>query len=112
MSYIIRLVAAFGLGVYSTIGLHYYSVWIARSKSEWLRLACMIPVVGLFIFAPMVGCMFVLGWGPVPNTHAMRLVWIGMVFLAWIGTVWVYIIKNWRVLEARLRPGQFSITPK
>ncbi len=108
MRYLIIVVAALALGVYSTVGLHYYSILASRTKSEWLRLAFSIPTIALFILLPMIGCMFLLGVGPNPSSKEMRGAWLLAVFLSWIGTGWAYVIKNWKVLNTRLRSGSPS----
>jgi hypothetical protein len=112
MRYLVILLGALALGVYSSLGLHYYSVLAGRTKNEWARLGLSLPSMALFIGLPMFGCMFLLGAGPNPSSTEMGVVWFVSVFFCWIGTVWVYLIKNRRALESRLRPGHLSNTQK
>jgi hypothetical protein len=106
MRFAIIVVGAFILGAYSVAGLHYYSLVVSHTNSVWSRLALYIPAVGLFIFAPMVACGFLLGWGGDPGTVATRIAWLFTVFFCWIGPVYFYLIKNRAVLSVRLRGRQ------
>src|SRR6266516_2727615 len=106
MRYAIIVVGAFILGAYSVAGLHYYSLIVSRTISVWSRLALYIPTVALFVFAPMVACGFLLGWGGDPGNKATRVAWLLTVFFCWIGPVYFYAIKNRSVLSVRLRGRQ------
>ena len=106
MRYAIIIVGAFILGMYSVAGLHYYSLVVSRTMGVWSRLVLYMPAVALFIFAPMVACGFLLGWGGDPGTKATRIAWLLTVFFCWIGPVYFYLIKNRAVLSVRLRGRQ------
>jgi hypothetical protein len=82
MSYVVTLIGALALGVYSAVRLHYYSILASRTTSDWLRLVLYIPAIALFVFAPMIGCMFLLGAGPNSSSKEMRgLAWGGFPLL-------------------------------
>jgi hypothetical protein len=110
MHYLMIVAGASILGAYSVAGLHYYSVAVSRTRSEWTRLALSISAMALFFFVPMVGCMFLLGTGDDPGTKLTRGLWLLFVLFCWIGPVYFYMIRCRTVLRNRLRgrPGQKS----
>ena len=102
MRYFLIVAGAIALGGYSAFGLHHYSTLQSRIKSIWARLGVFIVAVALFIFLPMIGCMFLLAAGSLPSEVLGRVAWFLVVFLAWIGPVWFYLIKNWTAFHSRV----------
>ena len=104
MSYIARILAALVLGLYSTVGLHYYSVLISWTKNEWIRIVYFLTAVAVLIFLPMIICVWLLVPHPLPASLGLQRLWFAVVLLVWLSVIWIYLIKNWRPLKARLRP--------
>ena len=103
MSYVVRILAALVLGLYSAVGLHYYSVLISRTKNEWIRIVYFVAAVAVFIFLPMI-CAFLLVPHSASASIGIQRLWFAAVLLVWLSVIWIYLIKNWRPLKARLRP--------
>lgn len=108
MRYVIRLFAGIGLGLYTCILVHYYSLLISRTRNEWGRFFVFLCGLAVFIFIPFFGCIALLFTGPRPSTSNLRYLWFLVVFLSWIGTFWIYAIRNWRTLQKRLGPFEDS----
>jgi hypothetical protein len=109
MSYVIRILGAIALGIYSSAGLHYYSILISRTKNDWLRLLFLISAIAALVFVPMMACGLMLN-GPQPSASDLRYMWRWALFLSWIAVVWIYAICNWRILRERL--GRFKDSAK
>jgi hypothetical protein len=99
MSDWLKIVYAVGVGIYSVIGLHFYSLLVSRSKNDvqrfFLCLFCIILVIG----GGLVGCCAIMGalynTGRPPSTdNDMRFATL----ITWAGSIWIYLIlsRNFR----------------
>lgn len=106
MFFAIKIAEALGLGLYSCVVLRYYSILVSRTKSDVIRLLLFLAGITLIIALPGLGCMLLLDrclsvartW--TPNE---RMAWLFALFICWMGPVYVYVIRNWRTLDQRLR---------
>jgi hypothetical protein len=103
MSLVLRLLAAFGFGLYSCLGLHVYSTLVSRTKGDGLRLLLFILCIPLVFGLPIFAWVRLLSGVGVSWSRFQRKVLVLAWLLLWIGTVWVYMVMNWRVLNQRLR---------
>jgi len=103
MTYLLRGLAILGLGIYSAAGLHYYSILISRTRNTFIRMFFPLVAVALFIMGPMFAAFWI-----APPASVVPSRWRGrlglLIIFLWIGPVYVYIAKNWRVLNGRSRP--------
>jgi hypothetical protein len=102
VGYVIVIAAALILGAYTLFGFHYYTILISRTTNPWFRLGLATGTVALVIFLPGVGWGLLLGAGPNPSAINARMVWIGVTFSCWMGPMWIYIIRNWEIVNSRL----------
>jgi hypothetical protein len=105
MSDALKILESVGVGIYTTVGLHSYSVLASRTKSGALRALLFLIFIVFFIVGGFIGCAAIMGalydtgQKPRPNDSNMR----GLTLLSWLGIVWIYIIFNWRILKQRLK---------
>ena len=101
MNDVLSILEAVGVGIYSAVGIHFYSLMVSRTKNVLLVLLLFLACCGLFIFGGIVGVSMISDsvQKSAPHAHYMRL----FIFIAWIGTVWIYLILNRRRLMQRLK---------
>ncbi len=102
MNYLIRILGGITLGVYTSVGLYYYSILTSRTKNAWLRILLFILCIAAFILTPMIGLGLMLNEAH-PSTENLRITWVLALFFSWVSVVWAYLIWNWRTFHERLR---------
>ena len=102
---ILKICGAAGLGVCTSLGLHFYSILVSRTKSDLIRFILFLLFLALFIGGGFIGCAAIAGgFFHGEKTFAPSVGYLrGAVLLAWVVIVWIYIIINWRTLKQRLR---------
>jgi hypothetical protein len=103
------ILGALGLGLYTCVGLRFYSILISRTKSDLFRFLLFLVCVALLILTPFLGWVALLQ-GFRLESKAQRLAWLFLTFFCWMGPFWAYAIANWRVLNERLRLPKNSAT--
>jgi hypothetical protein len=99
MSDWLKIVCAVGVGIYSVIGLHFYSILVNRSKNDVQRfllyLFCIVVVIG----GGLVGCAAIMGalyntGHPSSTDSDMRFATL----MIWASSMWIYLIlsRNFR----------------
>jgi hypothetical protein len=102
MSLVLRLVAAFGLRLYTSLGLHFYSILMSRAKTDIVRLRLVFLCLVLLIILPLIAWANLFS-GVVMSSSKIHGGVIGLAcLLLWIGPVGAYIATNWRVFNQRV----------
>jgi hypothetical protein len=101
----LKILLAAGVGIYSVLVIHLYSVFIGRPKNYPLRF-CLGWLLCFFVFGGgIVGCSAIMGalydTGQKPTPHDVRMRFF--IIITWIGVVWIYLIFNFRALAERFR---------
>jgi hypothetical protein len=102
MAILPKILAAISLGVYTSFGLHYYSVLVSRTKNDAIRLILFLAAFGLFIAVPLAGL----------GGHLFKRAGGNLTVIltpCWIGVVLIYLVLNWRAFDQRVRnprPGK------
>jgi hypothetical protein len=97
MTDILKICGAAGLGVYTSLGLHFHSILVSHTKSDLTRFISFFLFLVLFIGGGLIGS------GVIASSFAPSAwYWRGAVLLMWVGIVWIYIMLNWRALKQRL----------
>jgi predicted MFS family arabinose efflux permease len=96
MAIFLKIIAAISLGIYTSFGLHYYSLLVSRTRNEAVRLLLFLATVALFIGGPLAslaGHLF-------KRAHANLTI---ILTPCWICVVLVYLVLNWRTFDQRVR---------
>jgi hypothetical protein len=93
MTYLLHALAILGLGVYSAIGLHYYSILISRIRLYFVRFLLWLPAVALLVLAPAFTAIAL-----VPRGGRFGI----LIWLLWAIPPYVYAAKNWRAFQDRM----------
>ncbi len=95
MAIFLKISAAILLGVYSSLGLHFYSVIVSRIKNEAVRFLLFLAAIALFIVGPLFN---------LAGQHFKRPTGNLTIILTpcWIGVVLLYLVLNWRAFNERL----------
>jgi hypothetical protein len=104
MSDTMKILCAVGLGVYSSVGLYFYTVLATRTKNAGLQFLLYLTSIALFLGGGLVGSFAI--WGmfdhvrqtPTPNDKIIGTVTL----LTWVGILLLYIILDWRGIRQRL----------
>jgi len=101
VSDVLYILEAVGVGIYSAVGIHFYSLLVSRTKNVLLVLLLFLACCGLFFIGGIAGVALIADsvQQSAPHAHHLRL----FCFIAWIGTVWIYLILNRRRLMQRLK---------
>jgi hypothetical protein len=104
MTNALMIFGAIGLGMYSAIGLHFYSILLSRTKNGILRFVLPLAACALFIFGGVIGCAKLLDIPFLhgdPSSHSSTTIRFA-VPMTWIGVVWCYLIMNWQTFKKRI----------
>lgn len=98
MNFIIQILISSVLGIYSSVGLNFYSKMIEKTKSDFTRFVLFILAIGLLAGLPImiINQIFQMANFEMTTNHRFVL------FMVWGVSIWVFIIKNWRILNKRL----------
>lgn len=98
MNFFIQILISFVLGIYSSVGLHFYSKMIAKLKNDFARFVMFLLAFGLIVAIPgfVISQVFQTANFEMATKHRFIL------FMVWLISVWVFIIKNWKILNKRL----------
>ncbi len=89
------------MGIYSAVGIHFYSLLVSRTKNGPLVLLLFLACCGLFFIGGIAGVAMISDsvQESASHVHHLRL----DIFIAWMGTVWIYLILNRRRLMQCLK---------
>lgn len=98
MNFVIQILISSVLGIYSSVGLNFYSKTINKTKSDFVRFVLFILAIGLLAGLPImiINQIFQMANFEMTTNHRFVL------FMVWGVFIWVFIIKNWRILNKRL----------
>jgi hypothetical protein len=105
MSDMMKILCAVGLGIYSSVGLYFYSVLMSRIRNAGLRFLLYLACVALFLGGGLVGCFAI--WGifdhnrQTPTPHEDNIA--NLILALWLGILAIYIILDGRKLIKRIR---------
>jgi hypothetical protein len=102
MILVLKILGAIGIGLYSCIAIHFYSILMSRIKKDIIRFLLYLTGLVLFIFVPFIGCAALASQLHERAKDGGNLSLITVMF-CWLGPVWLYIILNWRTLNQKLR---------
>jgi peptidoglycan/LPS O-acetylase OafA/YrhL len=101
MSDVMTIIFAIGAGIFTIIGLHFYSVMMSRTKNHVLRVLSLPLFIILFVGGAVLGCTMILIFLVGDTTRPTHGNWGFLTLLVWIGTVGIYIFFNLGSLKKR-----------
>lgn len=106
MQEFVDVVEALAIGLYTTVGLHFYSIVVSRTRNQFLRFLIFLAAVVLFIGGGLMGLAliyggipYVLNRGPSLATSTVRY----LTLMCWLGVILAYLFLNWHTLRERLK---------
>jgi hypothetical protein len=104
MSDTMKILCAVGLGIYSSVGLYFYTVLATRTKNTRLQVLLWLTSIALFLGGGLVGSFAI--WGmfdrvrQMPTPHVKTVDTIAL--FTWLGILTLYSISDWSGIQRRL----------
>jgi peptidoglycan/LPS O-acetylase OafA/YrhL len=95
----IMIIFAVGAGIFTAVGLHFYSLVVGRIRNPILRVMLFSFFVTLFIGGPLYGCAMMSILCSSNEARSVQTDWAFFMLLSWIGTLWIYIVLNQVMLK-------------